>query len=116
MLVVTTALHTLQNLDSLILASNSSLMPPISNTSKSTDNPAIITLPHLTSTLTATPIVKCEPDIYGHPPAASCQEAMSLIPIDAATILRNPKLSIGPRTLGHWDVPLPKRFISCKDH
>lgn len=114
--VVSIALNVPPNPDSLTLGSTHYYIPNPTNTSGSTNNDSSTALPLLDSMLTAMPKVVCEPSIYGHPPAASCREAVSQIPNDPATILRNPTLIIGPRDLGQWDVPLPKRFISCKGY
>ncbi len=115
-LVVSIALNPPHVPNSLILGLNSSLIPTITNTSESTNAATSAALPLLGSTLTAIPLVVCDDNIFGRPPAASCREAISQIPNDPATIIRNPKLSIGPRGLGHWDVSLPKRFISCNSY
>ena len=51
---------------------------------------------------------------FGNPPAASCSEVVQLLPHDIPTILTDPKRSYGPCDAGDFDVPLPRRWLSCK--
>ena len=53
--------------------------------------------------------VHCDRDAYGPLSRFSCGNAFVDIPEDAT------RDTLGDRTMqGHWDVPLPFRFVSCK--
>ena len=61
-----------------------------------------LTHPHL-----ASPRVQCDALIYGHGlRVASCQEAYELLPRSMD------RISVGPRSLRPFDIPLPFRFLS----
>ena len=53
--------------------------------------------------------VYCDGDAYGSLSRFSCGNAFVDIPEDGR------RDTLGDRTMqGHWDVPLPFRFVSCK--
>lgn len=62
--------------------------------------------------ITPTITYNCEGGYYGHGQHAdSCDEAlrsMAIVPGSAAQ-----QFTWGRRTLGHYDVPLPQRWVSC---
>ena len=108
-----------QNGDGSLILTNPSSLPPNLTLSAVT----AINAAKSTSLSTATDQtlghdrhVICEISIYGHPPVASCMDAIKQIPVNPRWFRwsKNPTLTFGQRGQGTWDFNLPKRFISCR--
>ena len=90
----------------LIIPTDNALWSPIQPLTHSN-----LTLPGPAQKLSdpAPPIVHCDSTTYKRDLVkASCINAISTIPDDADV------LTIGDRTQGSYDIPLPFRYISCK--
>ena len=101
---------------SLTLAYPSSLPQPL-NASAATSNSTLrdmLLLNQKTTTASNRPSIECGDSDFGHPPVASCRDALDQLPHDPRCIQQDPTFSYGERTLRAWDVNLPKRYISCE--
>ena len=92
-----------QNPGGSLSLTNPSSLPPSNVSNQST-----------VTRLTVEPAVDCDPDLYGQVNLDSCKDAFDQIPHDYPTLFDRRVLSYGPRDHGHWDVILPKRYISCE--
>ena len=54
--------------------------------------------------------IHCDETRFGNPRVESCRTALLQVPI----VFGDPTYSFGPRGEGHFDIGLPKRYISSK--
>ena len=102
-------------------ASNSLILTrplnPSSETNRSTRNNVLQLNPNATGVGDGGEFVCASTDRFGSPSAASCQDALDQMPHDPSLIdQEKPTWVYGYRDQRqHWDVNLPKRYISCED-